>query len=68
MNDEPMSSKEYAEDRGEHCPYCGSTRLSHETNVSWHGEDEITASQHCEDCKAWFTKVYILSGYKESGQ
>lgn len=64
----PMSSKEYAEYGGMYCPYCGSVRLSHENNMHSSTMDEITFSQHCEDCKAWFTKVYILSGYKESGQ
>jgi hypothetical protein len=57
------SPKEYADDDGMHCPFCGSYVMTSEGLEI--DTIEITQKITCLDCKKTWCDVYHLAGYKQ---
>ena len=56
--------KEYVENKGFYCPYCGGTSVIADGPVNLDG-DEGDQRAYCEDCeKAWFD-IYTITGIME---
>ena len=59
-----MNSKEYVENLGSECPYCGSTQLVGGTVEVHHARAYQPID--CVDCKRSWVDVYKLIGYSEN--
>ena len=58
-----LTSKQYVEKEGSHCPYCLSMDIT--TPRPGTSGTEIYVECRCETCKATWTDEYALAGYGE---
>jgi hypothetical protein len=59
----PLSNDEYANDKGQHCPACGSDAISGGDND--YTDEFCFVELYCGDCESSWVDTYVLKGYKD---
>lgn len=65
-----LKKKEYRENNGKLCPYCGeeSTKISKKEQVNVINNDKSTLEVECKTCGKHWTEIYPIFDIKEEDE